>query len=88
MRAVGTRISIALGCVIVAICASGIILYPDGPIHPCVEHDYCGKQGQPHTRQDFDEYNVWVKMCMWGCPVGVLVVVLLQRKRLAGTNQS
>jgi hypothetical protein len=84
----GKKVSIWLGCVIVAISASGMILYPDAPIHPCAEHVYCGKQGQPHTRQDFVEYNVWVKMCTWGCPIGVVIVVLLQRKRLLSSNQS
>ncbi len=37
----------------------GIVRFYDGPIHPCAEHGYCGKQGQPHTRADYDAEMWW-----------------------------
>jgi hypothetical protein len=27
----------------------GLVRFPDAPLHSCVDHGYCGKQGQPHT---------------------------------------
>src|SRR5678815_1441633 len=36
----------------------GLIAFPDTPIHPCGTA-YCGKQGQPHSRTDFEYHNIW-----------------------------
>jgi len=59
----------------------GVVRFPDSPIHPCEEHQYCGKQGQPHTYNDFKAFTFWQTTCLYTWPVGLLAVFLLNRKR-------
>jgi hypothetical protein len=59
----------------------GIIRFPDGPIHPCPDHGYCGKQGQPHTLQDFIAFRTWETTIFYLWPIGLVTLVLLRRKR-------
>jgi hypothetical protein len=62
--------------------AYGIFRYPDGPIHQCVSHGYCGKQGQQHTEVEYNHYLKWQTMIEWSWPPGMLVLILATRKRL------
>ena len=32
----------------------GVARFPDAPIEPCGTNQYCGKQGQPHTLDEFE----------------------------------
>jgi hypothetical protein len=51
----------------IAVFFYGVGRYPDGPIHPCVEGEnylikyhpdgYCGKQGQPHTADEYQAFE-------------------------------
>lgn len=37
----------------------GVIKFPDSPIQLCGDNVYCGKQGQHHTKEDFEEFKLW-----------------------------
>jgi hypothetical protein len=39
----------------------GLITFPDAPIRESTS-GYVGKQGAPHTREDFDQYKLWEKL--------------------------
>jgi hypothetical protein len=62
--------------------------FPDGPIHKCVagtayaimQHPsgYCGKQGQPHTAQDYNAYEFWTMIMVVVWPVGMASIAALQ----------
>jgi hypothetical protein len=59
----------------------GVWRFPDGPIHTCVEHGYCGKQGQPHSRKDFELYDRWETLLVWCWLPGMLTAYLLRPKK-------
>jgi hypothetical protein len=71
----------------------GLARFPDGPIHPCepggaylfTQHpdDYCGKQGQPHTMDDYRAYQLWhtALSIIWPLGIGALILIkYLDRK--------
>src|SRR5690242_5241029 len=43
----------------------GIVFFVDAPYHqntpqtPCVNAEFCGKGGTPHTREEFESLAVW-----------------------------
>jgi hypothetical protein len=78
-RKLWTVLEACIATVMLVFFAYGIIRYPDGPIHPCPEHGYCGKQGQPHTVQDYDGHMTWQTCLMIGWPLGMLAIFLLKR---------
>lgn len=39
----------------------GFIRFPDGPIRETASR-YVGKHGEPHTREDYEQYKLWVKL--------------------------
>jgi hypothetical protein len=51
----------------------GVWKYPDGPIKVCGENRYCGKQGQPHTIEDFEDHNRWNIISMTLIPLAILL---------------
>jgi hypothetical protein len=59
----------------------GFVRFLDGPIQECGQNQYCGKQGQPHTLDDFRVYTFWGRamFCVW--PGGLLALFVLTRKR-------
>jgi hypothetical protein len=59
----------------------GLLRFPDGPIHPCAAHGYCGKQGQPHTLHDFNAFQAWETAMLWLWPIGLVTLMLLRRPR-------
>jgi hypothetical protein len=61
--------------------AYGVLKYPDGPIQKCASHGYCGKQGQTHTERDYAQYREWQTTIAWTWPPGLLLLILLSRKR-------
>ena len=87
-------IQILTGCVILvmgAVFFYGVGRYPDGPIHPCVEGEnylikyhpdgYCGKQGQPHTADEYQAFETWQTTFLFVWPLGMAALFILQRKR-------
>lgn len=60
----------------------GLVRYPDAPLHPCVSADYCGKQGQPHTEEDYKRFLTWQSMLEWTWLPGMLVLYVLNRDRI------
>lgn len=59
----------------------GIVRFPDGPIHPCGISKYCGKQGQPHTLEQYRAFKTWETTLLYMWPVGLLSLVVLNRSR-------
>jgi hypothetical protein len=60
--------------------AYGVVRFPDSPIHPCGQGRYCGKQGQPHTLEDYRAHQLWQTGLIWGWPLGIVLLVLIKRK--------
>jgi hypothetical protein len=60
----------------------GLLNYPDAPIHPCVASNFCGKQGQPHTENEYHQFSVWESLLAWSWPSGMLVLFLLNREKI------
>ena len=56
----------------------GIRRFPDQPIHPCGTHEYCGKQGQPHSLADYEAYESWSTSLYVLWPSGMLCLFLSQ----------
>jgi hypothetical protein len=91
-----------LAALLVLFSAYGFIRFYDGPIRPCAEwvlihrrgepdrtpppSPYCGKQGQPHTREDYDAYTWWETRDLYAfCAVGALGairIIILGRSRI------
>jgi len=65
----------------------GMYLYPDAPLHVCAEHGYCGKQGQPHTQKEFEDFTVWENALQWGWPIGMIALFLLHRDKIRMRGQ-
>ena len=69
----------------------GLGRFPDGPIHKCVpgtayavmQHPsgYCGKQGQPHTVEDYRAYEIWERTFFIVWPVGLASIAALRYVR-------
>jgi hypothetical protein len=62
--------------------AYGLIRFPDAPLHVCSDHGYCGKQGQPHTQKEFENFDLWQNTLFWVWPIGVLALYILNRDRI------
>jgi hypothetical protein len=54
--------------------AYGVFRFHDGPIHPCPEGRYCGKQGQPHTLRDYQAFQFWESGMMLVWPLGMVAM--------------
>ena len=62
--------------------------FGDGPIHKCVagrpyaitQHPsgYCGKQGQPHTEEDYQAYQTWETILFIVWPTGMASIAALR----------
>lgn len=37
----------------------GAVRFPDAPIRTCGENNYCGKQGQHRSKEDFENFRRW-----------------------------
>jgi hypothetical protein len=69
---------------IVAVCAGllayGLVLYPDAPIHPCGDSQFCGKRNQPHTEQQYRAFLAWEKSLLILAPFGFAAGFVLNRR--------
>lgn len=59
---------------------AGIALFPDAPIRPCGT-EYCGKQGQAHTKLDFEMFELWEVSLKFGWPLVIASIWWLGRRR-------
>ena len=69
-----------IGTLMLGYFAYGLLMFPDNPIYPCKEHGYCGKQGQPHSQNEFDAFLRWDAVMAWW-PAGIVAIALLQGAR-------
>jgi len=60
---------------------SGVIKFPDSPIKMCGEDMYCGKQGQHHTKEDFDDYKKWWIINSVSFPILFVLFAVRERKK-------
>jgi hypothetical protein len=59
----------------------GVFVYPDSPIDPCSgPTGYCGKQGQPHSLAEYQDFAHWQTTLSIVWPVGMLALAFLYRK--------
>jgi hypothetical protein len=58
----------------------GLVLFPDAPINPCGENQYCGKQYQPRTREDYELYRWWSSISPWLLALFFLSMSYVNRK--------
>lgn len=65
-----------------AVFGYGLIKYPDAPLHPCTSAGYCGKQGQAHGAQQYQQFSRWQATFEWSWPIGMLALYLLNRDRI------
>lgn len=59
--------------------ACGIVRFSDGPISKRTDGGYKGKQGQPHTKEDFELFNLWQNTLMVLWPSGIMALYFLSR---------
>jgi hypothetical protein len=74
--------SAVIGAMMLILFGYGLVRFPDAPLHACVDHGYCGKQGQPHTEREFEAFEIWQNTLFWVWPVGMLVLYILNRDRI------
>ena len=58
----------------------GLVRFPDSPIHPCGDGGYCGKQGRPHSIEDYRAHQFWQTGLMWLWPLGMIALFLIKKK--------
>ena len=58
---------------------SGIVRFPDSPIQACGENNYCGKQGQHRSKEDFENFKLWETVNLIAFPT-VFLLLILDRK--------
>ncbi len=78
--------SATISAIMLVIFFYGILRFPDGPIHPCGINRYCGKQGQPHTLQQYRAFKSWETTFVYIWPVGLLSLWLLNVSVSAATD--
>jgi hypothetical protein len=75
-------ITALLGSVMLAWFFGGMYLYPDAPLHPCASNGFCGKQGQPHSRLEFEHFMMWQSTLTWLWPTGMIVLAMLNWEKI------
>jgi hypothetical protein len=80
-----------IGTVMIVLFVYVGVRFPDWPIQKCVpgtayaitQHPsgYCGKQGQPHTAEDFHAFEMWETILIYAWPVGIAALAVLQYMR-------
>ncbi len=58
----------------------GMGKFPDAPIRRC-GLSYCGKQGQPHSKIDFERFSLWETGLEFGWPLVIAGGWWLNRRR-------
>jgi hypothetical protein len=74
--------SAVIGTIMLILFVYGLVRFPDAPLHTCVDHGYCGKQGQPHTQREFEAFEIWQNTLFWIWPIGMVALYVLNRDRI------
>ena len=80
MKRICNVLSWVVASTMICIFIYGIVRFPDNPIYPCTAHGYCGKQGQPHTWDDYVAFEQWSTIMFYLWPTGIISLILLRRK--------
>lgn len=67
--------------------AYGIIAFPDAPYTICGE-GYCGKAGQPHTKDEYEAFLSWQQWLFIVFPLSWVMSVILHTKKKNDTATS
>lgn len=77
-----------LSCIIFLVIGTtfvyGQIKFPDAPITLVDNNKYEGKQGQPRSEEDFDQFSTWSTSMYFLVPAGIIGVASLQQRRIKG----
>jgi hypothetical protein len=82
MAKVRTALTVVIMGYMIILFTYGLVRYPDAPIHPCITAGYCGKQGQPHTQQQYRQFLTWQSTLEWSWPFGMLALFFLNREKI------
>jgi hypothetical protein len=74
--------SVVIGTMMLILFGYGLVRFPDAPLHTCVDHGYCGKQGQPHTQGELETFEIWQNALFLIWPIGMVVLYVLNRDRI------
>ena len=55
---------------------NGVLKFPDALISQCSENNYCGKYGNHHSVEDFEDYRRWNIINFIAFPVIFLLLML------------
>jgi hypothetical protein len=74
----------------------GIIFFVDAPLResspqkPCINAEFCGKDGTPHTRQEFESFLVWqntlILSWLFGVPTLWIASWIAKRQKAASSS--
>ncbi len=59
----------------------GFMQFPDSPIRLCGENQYCGKQGQSHTVEDFERYKRYGTINIISFPISFFLLFINNRNK-------
>lgn len=66
----------------VGLLAYGFVRFPDAPIHPCGDSQFCGKRSRPHTEEQYRSFLAWEQAFLISAPFGFAAgFVLVRRSR-------
>jgi hypothetical protein len=80
LKLTGKAAAAVIVTIMVVLFSYGIVRFPDGPIQPCHTNGYCGKQGQPHTFQQYRAYKIWESTMLYVWPVGLIFSLAFLKK--------
>lgn len=81
MAGLRTALTYVLMAYLFTLFGYGLVKYPDAPLHPCTNPGYCGKQGQPHGQQQYEQFQRWQATFEWSWPLGMLGLYLLNQRK-------
>ena len=55
----------------------GVVRFPDGPIRPCGNEQFCGKHGKFHSSDEYKSFKEWDTAMGFGWPLGLLSLFLI-----------
>jgi hypothetical protein len=85
LKPIGNVAIAVIVTIMLVLLSYGIVRFPDGPIYPCHTNRYCGKQGQPHTFQQYRTYKTWETTMLYVWPVGLITLAFLKKRWRKGT---
>ena len=79
MEKVRKTLTACIGISMLLLLGFGLVRFPDASIKECPS-GYCGKQGQPHTSEDYHLLQLWERVTLICWPIGMCVLIGLNRK--------